>query len=207
MMRNGLLTILFLLLFCQGASAAETVYVIDQLRLGVRPVPNASESSIAVVSTGDALTILGEEEGFIQIRTEGGIEGWVSKGYVSAEPPARNQLKLLQADYETLQQKYETLQQQYHSLQQQPKPQEAEISQQVAPEALAQLQRDNAELKAQLEHYAASDTGTKENAGFLEHYRWLLLLALLLASLLAGLITGVRWKARQVAERIGGLQL
>ncbi len=191
-MRNGLLKMLFLLLLCQSASAAETLYVHDQLRLGVRAAPSSSERSIAVVSTGDALTVLGEQDNFINVRTEKGVEGWVSKGYLSAEPPARNQLKTLQREYEALQQQQQALQLKFDESQQQ--------SGQSAG-ALAQLQQENMVLQEQLARF------TEASPKFYERYRWLLLLALLVACFSAGLLVGVRWKARQVAERIGGLQI
>jgi uncharacterized protein YgiM (DUF1202 family) len=191
-MRNGLLKTLFLLLLCQSASAAETLYVHDQLRLGVRPAPNSSEKSIASVTTGDALTVLGEQENFINIRTEKGVEGWVSKGYLSAEPPARNQLQSLQQEYEVLLQQQQALQLKFDESQQQGG---------KSAGALAQLQQENASLQEQLASY--TDTTTS----FYEQYRWLLLLVVLALCFIAGLIVGIRWKARQVAERIGGLQI
>lgn len=191
-MRNGLLKTLFLLLLCQSASAAETLYVHDQLRLGVRAAPSSAEKSIATVSTGDALTVLGEQDNFVNIRTEKGVEGWVSKGYLSDEPPARNQLKSLQQEYQALQQQQQALQQQFDESQRQGT---------ESAGKLAQLQQENATLQQQLSRHTAS------SPGFYEQYRWLLLLALLLVCFIAGLITGVRWKARQVAERIGGLRI
>lgn len=191
-MRNGLLKTLFLLLLCQGANAAGTLYVHDQLRLGVRAAPDSSESSIAVVTTGDALTVLSEQGSFALIRTEHGVEGWVSKGYLSEEPPVRNQLASLQKAHEKLQQAQAALQQQL-----------AESSSQSEQKAgeLMQLEQDNAELQRQLGRY------TTATPGFLEKYRWLLLVGLLLICFIGGLIAGVRWKARQVAGRIGGLEI
>jgi SH3 domain protein len=191
-MCNGLLKTLVLLLLCQGAYAAETLYVHDQLRLGVRAAPDSSESSIAVVSTGDALTVLGEQGGFIHIRTERGVEGWVSKGYLSAELPARSQLEILQKEHQALQQEQGLLQRQL------------EESRQLSEQQASQLQRlehDKVALQQQLARYATV------NPGFFEKYKWLLQLGLLLACFFAGLITGVRRKARQVAERIGGLEI
>lgn len=191
-MRNGLLKTLFLLLICQGANAAEILYVHDQLRLGVRAAPSSSENSIAVVTTGDALTVLGEQDDFIQIRTEKGVEGWVSKGYLSAEPPARNQLVSLQQEHEALQQTQLVLQQQLAESRQQ--------NEQGAGQR-QQLERDLDALQQRLATY------TEMTPGFYEQYRGWLWLALLLVCFVAGLITGMRRKARQVAERIGGLQI
>jgi uncharacterized protein YgiM (DUF1202 family) len=191
-MRNGLLKTLLLLLLCQGANAAEILYVHDQLRLGVRAAPDSSGSSIAVVTTGDALTVLGEQDSFVHIRTEHGVEGWVSKGYLSEELPARSQLVSLQKEHEELQQAQVELQQQLVQSR-------SQTGQKA--EALLQVERDNAALQQQLGQY------TSATPGFLEQYRWWLLLGLLLACFVGGVITGVRWKAQQVAGRIGGLKI
>ncbi len=191
-MRNGLLRTLFLLLLCQGASAAETVYVHDQLRLGVRAAPSSAEKSIAVVTTGDPLVVLGEQDSFMNIRTESGLEGWVSKSYVSTEPPARTQLKSLQQVHQTLQQQHDALQQQLNESRQQ--------AEQKAQQ-LEQLSRDNAGLQQRLASY------TSTTPGFYEKYRWPMFIALLLCCFGAGWYVGVRWKARRVAERIGGLEI
>jgi SH3 domain protein len=192
-MRNRLLKTLFLLLLCQGANAAETLYVHDQLRVGVRAAPDSSGHSIAVVTTGDALTVLGEENNFAHIRTEQGVEGWVSKSYLSDELPARKQLASLQKEHEELQLAQAELQQQL-----------TECLSQTEQQAgkLMQLEQDNSELQQQLGRYTRAAT-----SGLLEQYRWWLLLGALLTCFVGGLISGVRWKARQVARRIGGLKL
>jgi len=227
-MPNGLLRTLLMLLLCQGVSAAETVYVDDQLRLGVRAHPSTEEGSIAVVITGDALSVLEEEENFIKIRTEAGVEGWVSKGYVSAEPPAKSRLKDLQGEHKTLQQqyaglqkelneqqeqqqqykklqqKYAELQQQLKSAQQQPAKDEEPSVAAEQTDTLLQLQQENEALKARLETAPAQDSSS---AGRPDLYLWGIIAALLLVSFIAGVAGGVQWKARRVAERIGGLQI
>jgi uncharacterized protein YgiM (DUF1202 family) len=194
-MQNGLRRTLLLLLLSQGAVAAETLYVDDQLRLGVRALPEASGRSIAVVTTGDALTVLGEpgeQAEFIQIRTESGVEGWVSKSYLSAEPPARTRLERLQQAQEALQQGHEALQQQLVQSQQRVEQRGTELE---------TVRRDNLALQQQLSRYTSATTGP------LERYRWPALLGLLLLCFGVGFVAGVRRKSRQVAERIGGLQL
>jgi uncharacterized protein YgiM (DUF1202 family) len=191
-MRNGLLTTLFFLLFNQGAMGAETLYVHDELRLGVRAAPSSAERSIAVVKTGDALTVLGEQENFVHIRTEDGIEGWVSKGYLSTQPPARTQLERLQKAHEKLQQQHEAVQQQLAESRQK---MEQSMRQQQ------QLEQNNTALKRELARY------TNSSPGFFQRYRWLIFSLLLLSCFVAGLFVGVRWKARRVAERIGGLEI
>ncbi len=191
-MRNGLLTTLFLLLFNHGAVAAETLYVHDELRLGVRAAPSSAEKSIAVVKTGDALTVLGEQENFVHIRTESGVEGWVSKGYLSTEPPARTQLERLQKAHEKLQQQHAAIEQQLAASMQK---EELSVGRQQ------QLEQESAALKRELARY------THTSPGFYQQYRWLIFALLLLGCFVSGLFVGVRWKARRVAERIGGLEI
>lgn len=195
-MRTEWLKILLLMLLCQGAHAAQTLYVHDQLRLGVRPSPDSAENSIAVVTTGDALTVLGEQGSFAHIRTERGVEGWVSRSYLSDEPPARNQLEQLQQKHQALQQAHDELQQQLTQSQQQTGEQTARQTQ-----AFEVLQRDQTLLRQQLARY------TRVNPSLYEKYRWPALLFLLLACFIGGFIAGMRNKARQVADRIGGLEI
>lgn len=214
-MQNGLAKTLFFLLLCQGASAAETVYVHDQLRLGVRPSPDPAASSISVVTTGDALTVLGEQDDFLNIRTEKGLEGWVSRGYVSKELPARNQLDALKKEYKSLQQARDALQKKLDTGGEQ---NEQQVQQQQ------RLERENATLQQQLNSYNAEASETAEtatppsstpqatttHASSYKQYRWQMLLALLaivVTSFFTGMIIGVRKKSRQVADRIGGLEI
>ena len=210
-MQNGLAKTLFFLLLCQGASAAETVYVHDQLRLGVRPSPDPAASSISVVTTGDALTVLGEQDDFLNIRTEKGLEGWVSRGYVSKELPARNQLQTLKEEYKALQQARDALQKKLDTGGEQD---EQQVQQQQ------RLERENAALQQQLNSYNAETAATvtppsvpeatATHASSYKQYRWqmlLALLAILVTSFFTGMIIGVRKKSRQVADRIGGLEI
>lgn len=186
---------------------ADVVYVHDQLRLGVRAAPSSSEKSIAVVKTGDALTVLGEEGDFINIRTENGLEGWVSKSYVSTEPPAQNRLVQLKQEFEALKQKYSALQKQVNESRNESEQKLEARAQQGEQQQteLEQLKRDNETLRKQLAQDQAKEK--EEAPGLFERYGLLIGLGLLLACFLTGLIVGVRWKTKRVAERIGGLQI
>jgi hypothetical protein len=66
--------LLLAMLLGPGILCAEVVYINDVLRVGVRPEPNNSVSPINVVMTGMKLEVLDRSEGFIQIRTEQGVE-------------------------------------------------------------------------------------------------------------------------------------
>lgn len=207
-MRNGLLTTTLFLSLISGGVLAETVYVHDQLRLGVRGAPDAAEKSIAVVKTGDALEVLGEQDGFIQIRTESGVEGWVSQGYVSPEPPAAILLQAAQQELAKLKNQQTPLQQQLAQAQQKVEQQQQQLAQ--LTDEKEKLQQQLGQGDAAAEEKAATEGPAKQEPAKQEAglpHPALIGLMLLMVGLITGLIIGVRWKARRVAERIGGLEI
>jgi len=91
----GYLSAIFYLVII-GVSAdavASSVYVNDQLRVGVRPEPSQVVAPIGVVLTGMKLKVLDRQEPFIKIRTDKGLEGWIKDIYVTKKVPAILQLK------------------------------------------------------------------------------------------------------------------
>ncbi|MGE0079719.1 MAG: TIGR04211 family SH3 domain-containing protein [Thiohalomonadaceae bacterium] len=77
---------------------AETAYVDDTLRVGVRRNANSSETPLTVVTSGARLEVLERGERYWRVRTDDGVEGWVAASYVTTHPPARAQLEELQAE-------------------------------------------------------------------------------------------------------------
>lgn len=191
-MSKGLLKLLFLFLLAPGVSAAETVYVHDQLRLGVRAEPNSSDNPITVVTTGDALTVLGEDGSYLNVRTGAGVEGWVSRSYVSAEPPARARLEMLQQQYGKLKKELDELRTMLA---------ETQEREEQAQKQLADVMSDNASMHQQLSRYYSS------NAELKRKYSWLYEAAAMFALFAAGIWFGIRWYKRRIAERIGGLEI
>ena len=77
------------------AFAAETAYISDRLTVPVRSGPsNANRILHRGLPSGTRLTILARDEtsGFVQIRTDGGTEGWLPAQYLVSEPIARDRL-------------------------------------------------------------------------------------------------------------------
>ncbi len=81
-------------------SFAETVYVSDNLRVGVRPSPDSSIAPINVVTSGMHLTVIESEGGYIKIKTETGITGWVKEVYMTKDIPIREKFDALNVKYE-----------------------------------------------------------------------------------------------------------
>lgn len=175
-----------------GTAAAETVYVHDYLRLGVRSNPNSSESPIAVVTTGDALTVLERSGGYIKVRTKDGAEGWVSKAYVSTEQPARLQLEQLKKEYARNEAEANDLRKELtagieHS--------------EVMEKQINELMAENASLHQQVSRFY-SDT-----ARLKREYAWVYQSAIMIGLFLFGFYLGVRWYKRRITDRLGGLEI
>lgn len=78
---------------------AESVYVSDNLRVGVRPKPDDSIAPINVVTSGMHLTVIESEAGYIKIRTTTGITGWVKEVYMTNDIPVREKFDSLNIKY------------------------------------------------------------------------------------------------------------
>lgn len=93
-MRSAGRWMLALWLMAPLAAAAETLYVIDRLQVGLRAERDGNV--VKSLETGAALEILERDERFARVRDKQGTEGWLELRYLSAEPPARLQLVKLQ---------------------------------------------------------------------------------------------------------------
>ncbi len=84
-----------LLLLCAlaaPAARAETLYVIEQLVVGLSGAPDGSGERITSVKSGDALEVLERSGDEVHVRTARGTEGWIRAGYLSADEPLRPRL-------------------------------------------------------------------------------------------------------------------
>lgn len=85
---------LFLFLACTSGFAA-TMYISDELTVPLRRGPTNGHRIInAALPSGMALEVLGEDKanGFTQVRTPNGTDGWVPTQYLKTQPAARDLL-------------------------------------------------------------------------------------------------------------------
>ncbi len=127
--------ILFVMLISFGYAEDEKVlYVTDHIDITLRTGPSIENKILRMLPTGTKLYSLGKvSNGWIKVKTESGIEGWVLEKYTLLEPPAtiklkdcfekvkkmedlikenkdlKSKLKTLQKDYDHLENKYKTL--------------------------------------------------------------------------------------------------
>ena len=68
-----------------GASAD---YVRDELRVKMRSGPSERYDGSQVLVSGNAVTVLARDDGWVQVRTRNGAEGWVPTRYLTKVAPA-----------------------------------------------------------------------------------------------------------------------
>lgn len=200
MLQQNLLRTLFVfLILFAGEAAAESVYVIDVLRVGIRAQPTGSGPSEAVVKSGDRLEVLEKQGQYWRVRNGDGEEGWVNRGYLVDEPPAALQLTAVQQDNGQLRREIESLKAKRGD-----EGREIDVLQQKIAEqseTLAAARQESAELKVHVETLASS------RKGVLARYRWAfeLLAALLLLGI--GLYFGRCSYRCRLRRRFGGMEI
>ncbi|MFA5626052.1 MAG: TIGR04211 family SH3 domain-containing protein [Thiohalomonadaceae bacterium] len=180
---------LLLLMLCALTPVlAETIYISDVLRVGVRAKPFSSAAPLAVVTSGAELTVLERRDDYLRVRTADGVEGWISDSYASNEVPAKLRLEQLKNDFAAQQAELEQLRRQYDV-------------------TLAQIEQ----ISVQHEHVQGENDRLSASLAALQpenkSYAWLYYLAALALLLVFGFYLGVRWHQARVAQRLGGLEL
>lgn len=178
-----------LLLFSITASA-ETVFIKDELRVGVRTQPNSNEPPIAVVITGAALEVLEKQGGYLRVRTEKGITGWINQLYASPEKPARVQNVELLEEQQQLNDKIRVLEEALSSRDEQ----NVQLN-----KAVDSLRDENAKLLRELEQYRVVPEE--------ESSLWLYTMGVMLLLFIGGIFLGVKWHRDRVAQRLGGIEI
>jgi SH3 domain protein len=172
--------------------SAETVYINDNLFVGVRTVANSREEPLKVLKTGARLTLLEKGKNFYKIRTEEGIEGWVNSLYVSSEPPAKVKIVALQDEYARVNGELETLRLDKEALLEE----QQQLNQQVTT-----LESENSRVASELREMQE----TKSSLWTL--YRDYIVAGGMLVLFILGILLGMRWHKNYVAKRLGGLEI
>jgi len=174
------------------SSYAETVYVSDNLRVGVRPSPDSSIAPINVVTSGMHLTVIESEDGYIKIRTESGITGWVKEVYMTKEIPVREKFNTLNIQYEKQNTTISELNQAIDKL--------SNIKVALISD-LDKVRTDKSELELKLarilEEKYVDDLGNSQN--------FLIIYAVII--FVTAFLIGMYWYRFLVTRRLGGLRL
>lgn len=102
-LRALLLAVIALTSLSATSGLAQEAWVVDkEVSLTLRTGAGTQYRIIDNLTTGDVATILAREEGWTKVRTADGKEGWVSAGFLQANPPAQVELERMKRDTEEL---------------------------------------------------------------------------------------------------------
>jgi SH3 domain protein len=172
---------------------AETVYVDDNLRVGVRPEPDNSYSPISVVVSGMILEVLERKGNYMRIRTPSGVEGWVSNSYVTKKKPAQILVDEYKKKQKGLDEKIKSLNDQVDKL-------TADRNQLQLN--VQELERENTELKDNMDENSRLESLLSGSAT--PWWQNLIILLFLMGLAFTG---GVLWYRRHTAKKLGGLSI
>lgn len=179
-----------LLLGINFSVVAETVYVSDSLRVGVRAEPDNTFAPIGVVKTGMKLEVLDRQQGYLKIKTVEGLTGWIKNIYIIENAPAIIKLQQLQKNHEALTTQNKELQTTLSAL---------EKTNSSLTEQVEELKEDRSRLQL-LQAKSISHQQEVRSTW----YWWLIVLFVVI---IAGFFSGMQWSRHQTMKRLGGLRL
>ncbi len=179
--------------------AAETVYVTDNLRLGLHEAVDTSGPSFQTLDSGQELEILSRDRNYAHVRLPDGVEGYVKAGYLVTEKPAKLIVAETQAESDRLRGELEDLRQQYAS----------------PASIIAALEDEAAGLKAQVNENEAriaelnttSSSLRQQQASFRGSLPLSWVGGALGICLIGGFLFGLWWVDRRSRQRHGGIRI
>jgi hypothetical protein len=94
----GLATVLVAGLAVPAVLRAESLYVTEQLVVGVSSTPDASGERVATLKSGERVELIERAGDEVHVRLANGREGWVRASYLSADEPLRVRLAQREAE-------------------------------------------------------------------------------------------------------------
>ncbi len=179
--------------------AAETVYVTDNLRLGLHEAADTSGPAIQTLDSGQELEILSRDRNYANVRLPDGTEGYVKAAYLVADKPAKLIVTETQAESDRLRAELENLRQQFASpaaiitaLEEE----SADLREQVGKNEarIAELSTTSANLRQQQARYQGSLPLSWVGGA-------------LGVCLIGGFLFGLWWVDRRSRQRHGGIRI
>jgi hypothetical protein len=185
---------------------AETVYIAERIRIGLRAEIPETSAVVKTIDTGTPLVIIERFDKLTRVRDPQGAEGWIETRYLSTEPPARLQ-------YAKLQDELATSHSQVNAVQAQLKKAQATIAEQA--EKIKVLEKTLADKPppatvpvpvpaAPVVVKSPPVKPTTADTGFQISYLWL---GISFAMLGIGFAAGIRWLRESIRKRSGGMYL
>lgn len=184
-----------ILLPSQTLALEGTVYVTDELRLGLYADDRTTGQPLRTFASGDKLEVLERALMSVMVRSEDGAEGWVKSAFLLTEPTAKLRLAALEKDSAAVSETLTALQAAHRVAEQRIEELTAELANaQAGLTNLPELERQNQGLQA-----ALAAVGTT-----VPRY-WLAVSAF--GALAIGCLAGYFWLDRRVRKKFGGVRV
>ncbi len=181
------------------AVVADTVYVTDNLRLGLYEAPDTSGRPFRMLESGQAMEVLTRDRNYANVQMPNGTEGWVKSAYLVSDKPAKLIVAETMAERDALAAELE----------------EMRLAFAAPAETISNLQSEATDLGSKLQ---ASESLVEEleeqNAGFKglkNQYKGSLpvnwVAAAIGVCLLGGFLFGIWWVDRRSRIRHGGIRI
>lgn len=181
------------------AVVADTVYVTDNLRLGLYEAPDTSGRPFRMLESGQGMEVLTRDRNYANVQMPNGREGWVKSAYLVSDKPAKLIVAETMAERDALAAELE----------------EMRLAFAAPAETISNLQSEATDLASKLQ---ASESLVEEleeqNAGFQglkNQYKGSLpvnwVAAAIGVCLLGGFLFGIWWVDRRSRIRHGGIRI
>ena len=181
-----------------SATQAETVYVTERLRIGLRAEVAETSAVVKTVETGMSLEVVERLDKFARVRDPQGTEGWIETRYLTPDPPVRLPFAKLQE---------ELAKSRAQTTEAQARLTEAQSALAEQTEKIKELEKNAADKPTPATLVAATVEPIEPRAadtGFSFSYLWL---GISFAMLGVGFAAGVQWLRESIRKRSGGMYL
>ena len=142
-MSMGHIAVLLFCLILALPAGAKSLYVIDQLLIGVHETKDRTSAILELLPSGTRLDVVKQEGDLVHVKTPGGTLGWVDGKYLVSEKPARNSLNELEAQHQKDKESLAAARRELKALQ----ARKGSAMDQKSRQELESLRSENAELK------------------------------------------------------------
>lgn len=180
-------------------AAAETVYITDNLRLGLHEAQDTSDRAFRMLESGQELEILSRDRNYANVRLPDGTRGYVKAAYLVDEKPAKLIVAETAAERDALRAELEAARQAFAAPAETIQGLEGEVAEltsklDLAVSEIAKLKQENAGIEALKQRYKGS-LPLNWVAGAIG------------VCLIAGFLLGLWWVDRSSRKRHGGIRI
>ena len=181
------------------AVVADTVYVTDNLRLGLYEAPDTSGRPFRMLESGQGMEVLTRDRNYANVQMPNGTEGWVKSAYLVSDKPAKLIVAETMAERDALAAELEEMRLAFAA------PAETISNLQSEATDLASKLQSSESLVEELEEQNAGFKGLKNQYKGSLPVNWVA--AAIGVCLLGGFLFGIWWVDRRSRIRHGGIRI